>query len=85
MATKFGKWEGSSGFTYANGSYVMSMTSYPTSKKDFQDNMDLIYQDMVLVGQYMRTQDLAVNLLFWMSWVEVATANAAQRFSLTGR
>jgi hypothetical protein len=84
LGTKYGQWEGSYGFTYANGSYVLSITNYQVTQEEFTATMDTVYEDMKAIGKYMEQNDLAVNLLLWMSWVEVATHNFAQRFHLSG-
>lgn len=39
---------------------------------------------MLQLGKYASKHDLGVNLLIWMSWVEVQYKHDSQRFSLTG-
>ena len=39
---------------------------------------------MLQLGKYASQHDLGVNLLIWMSWVEVQYKHDSQRFSLTG-
>mmetsp|Transcript_24483 Transcript_24483/g.40804 ORF Transcript_24483/g.40804 Transcript_24483/m.40804 type:complete len:279 (-) Transcript_24483:2-838(-) len=43
-----------------------------------------IYEDLARVGQISISQNLAGNLLYWMTWVAVQPGNIAQRFYMTG-
>lgn len=84
LGTKSGIWEGAPGFTFANGSYVLSVTNYQITPQKFKADMQDVYEELYYIGQYAKNQTLGVNLLFWTSWVEVALESSAQRFAMSG-
>lgn len=84
LGTKSGTWEGAPGFTFANGSYVLSVTNYQITPQKFKSDMQDIYDELRFIGQYAMNNTLGVNLLFWTSWVEVGESSA-QRFSMSGK
>lgn len=84
LATRTGLWQGAEGFTFANGSYVLSATNFQITQAHFRDQMEAVYRDLRGIGRYAVGQNLGVNLLFWMSWAEVQEDFQSQRFTMTG-
>jgi hypothetical protein len=84
LASREGLWQGAKNFSFANGSYVMTVTNYQATQSEFRAQMQDVYEDLVDVGRHAKTQNLGVNLLFWMSWSEVQLGFASQRFTMSG-
>jgi hypothetical protein len=84
LATKEGLWQGAENFTFADGAYLLSATNFQITTNQFKAEMDAVYGDLHRIGDYAKTQNLGVNLLFWMSWADVQTRFQSQRFTMSG-
>lgn len=84
MGTETGLWEGSIGFQYAESAYTVSVTSFETTYTEYATLMNEVYSSLVNIGKLAETQDLAMNLVYWMSMVFIVPYSNAQRFFLNG-
>jgi hypothetical protein len=84
LATESGLWEGNAAFQYAEAAYTASVTSWEGSYEQYVVLMNEIYSSLTHFGQLATRQDLAQNLVYWMSLVFVVPYSNAQRFFLNG-
>jgi hypothetical protein len=82
LATKTGNWQGSPSFAYSNSTYSINLVNVQMDENEFAYSMRHAYANLEEIGNYAVTQNLGINLLYWMSWVYVG-ANL-ERFSMTG-
>jgi hypothetical protein len=86
LGTQDGYWEGQAGFSYSNAAYKVSVTGFTVSYDTYKKNMTGIYNDLVGIGKLATTQDLGVNILYWLAYtVSPTVENLAQSFSLVGQ
>lgn len=82
LATKTGYWQGSQSFAYSNASYTISLVNVQMDENQFHSFMMDTYSQLVTIGEYTKTQNLGINLLYWMSWVSVG--GNEERYTMTG-
>ena len=86
MADMNGNWQGSSNFSYATALYQMIITNFYTSYVEYENivGVQLLDAINVMAGKGV-LQNLAYNLLAWMSWnVYYSDGVAVQAFHMTG-
>jgi hypothetical protein len=82
LATQYGAWQGSSDFAYSNATYQINLVNVQMDEQQFSASMKDFNAQLAEVGKQATSQDVAVNLLYWMSWVQVGAH--LERFSMTG-
>lgn len=85
LATQSGIWQGADGFQYGNAAYLLSVTSLSLLYDDYATMMNDAYKSLQQVNENALSNDLAQNLVYWMSGVSLPYPdNPAQRLSFTG-
>eukprot|EP01033_Poteriospumella_lacustris_P017784 gene17784-12739_t len=85
MATQMGIWQGQPGFIFSEATYLATVTNFDMSFNEWEGVMNSLYGMLVETGNVTSTQNLGVNLLYWMSFTaQPEPTNAAQRFYLVG-
>lgn len=82
LATQTGTWQGSPFFAYSNATYQINLVNVQMNEEQFSRSMNQFYAQLQDVGRITKRQNLGVNLLYWMSWVQVG--ENLERFSMTG-
>ena len=84
LATQNGYWIGGTEFQYSLSSYMLAVENLNVDTAEYSTFMYDIYDILVENGQIFKTEDLGVNLLYWMAFTLVSSVSAAQRFYLVG-
>lgn len=82
LATKEGIWQSSSEFSFVDAAYSISLTGLTITLDEYQTNFEYVYVALINLGNVMIVQNLAHNLLIWMTVSFVQ--GASQRFTMTG-
>ena len=86
MADFYGNWQGSANFSYVGALYQMIITNFYTSYANYENVVGVQLLDAIeeMASKGM-VQNLAYNLLAWMSWnVYYSDGVAVQAFHMTG-
>lgn len=85
-ATSLGQWQGASNFSYNNAIYSFTFDNFTTTNAEFKQRMlELQNTELRLLGLIANQQNLAMNLLIWMSYSHTFTwSGNSQTFSFTG-
>jgi hypothetical protein len=85
LATQGGVWEGASGFNYDQATYELSATSLSLDYDSYAAVMHNVYDSLLYLKEVSVTNDLAINLVYWMSKAILPILNNnVQRFSFIG-
>jgi uncharacterized membrane protein len=84
LATKTGLWEDNQGFSYSAASYALSVNSFSVSSNQYGFFMNNIYNQLVTLDEKAVNNNLAINLLYWMTYVFLDPEYPAQRFYFLG-
>lgn len=71
LADSAGNWQGSPAFTYSRAMYSLTLNAFQVeSTAQYVDMMETFQQSLQYIGQVMRGQDLALNMIYWIGYVK---------------
>lgn len=68
LADDHGRWEGASTFSYSIASYSLNFNNLGVDADVYYDLMQSLYDQLTFLGEIAKTQNLAGNLLLWMTF-----------------
>lgn len=79
-----GIWSGSSGFKFASALYLLEFNNYNYDNSHYRNHMRTIKEELDELGQLATTQDLGMNLLYWMAWERFVGPTSSNIFEMMG-
>jgi hypothetical protein len=85
MADVNGLWLGQPGFQYQYCIYTVELDLFSGTTQDFTNGMDAIYEEITVLGKRSETNNLAINLIYWLNYVtEVPAGGSTVKFYFSG-
>lgn len=80
-----GNWEGSTEFRAPIAPYYLSLIDFRADTKTYRSLMGDVYEQLLLMGEAAKKQDLVTNLLYWMMWSYILPySKSTNYFLMTG-
>lgn len=83
LADVNGNWEGDQQFEFSKSIYAFHFFHLQTNKENFYRIVEVFLTRLDTVGAFMKTQNLAVTVLFWTTWMLSSSELDAEIFADT--